>query len=166
MKRLSPAIRVEESKIFTYPTRLVSVCQPEIIALHLPGYQWDSNEIEFTVRHGSTSDIRIKTGGRIYKKIYKRLAPEIKIDEGYIHDARYDTDKNMAHVLTHILPKLLIARNVYPKITVVLGQNIRDKKPSLGKQIYEKFGFSVICTNQKVYGQHILFNDNYFKEFK
>ncbi|MFP5268838.1 glycosyltransferase family 61 protein [Coleofasciculus sp.] len=158
MKRLSPSIKVKESKIFTYPTRLVTFLQPEIMTHHLPAYQCDSKEIELTVHHGSTADIGVKMGGRLYKKIYRKLAPELKIDEEYIHDTRYEVDGNMAHVLTHILPKLLITRDVYPKTTVILGQSIGDRRPSIGKQIYESMGFSVICTNKKVYGKHILIN--------
>jgi len=119
--------------------------------INLPGFQIDGGEIEVTVRPGSTSSLGINPG-RLHKKLYKQLTSPIEMNDEYIHDARYDVDTNMAHILGHVVPRLLIAKEICPNITVVL----RGKASSLGKAVYNLLGFPVICTDKHVQGQLVM----------
>ena len=86
--------------------------------INLPAYQLDMPEIEVTTHQGSTRSLGIKNRN-IYKIIHKSLAAPIQIDEEYIYDSRYDTDGNMAHILTNVAPRVLVAKEICPRITVV-----------------------------------------------
>lgn len=119
--------------------------------INLPAYQLDRPEIEVTVRQGSTRSLGIKNRN-IYKRIYKRLAAPIQMDEEYIYDSRYETDGNIAHILTTVAPALLVAKKMCPRITVVLRANAS----TMATNAYKLLGFPVLCTNKDVYGKLIL----------
>jgi len=150
-KTYSKALAIAPSKIFTYPTRLANCWKAEIIEINLPGFQIDGGEIEVAVRQGSTASLGINPG-KLHKKLYKQLTSPIEMNDEYIHDARYDVDTNMAHILGHVVPRLLIAKEICPNITVVL----RGKASSLGKAVYNLLGFPVICTDKHIRGQLVV----------
>lgn len=149
----SKAVSIAPSKIFTYPTRLANCWRAEVMEINLPGFKLEGNEIEVKIREGSTSSLGIQPQ-RIYRKIYKKIAPPINMKDHYIHDARYDTDRNIAHILGTVLPRILIAKEICPNITVVL----KKKACTMAKNVYNLFGFSVFCTDRDVQGKLILVN--------
>ncbi len=147
----SSVITVAPSKMFTYPTRLASAWKAGIMEINLPAYQLDMPEIEVTTHQGSTRSLGIKNRN-IYKIIHKSLAAPIQIDEEYIYDSRYDTDGNMAHILTNVAPRVLVAKEICPRITVVLWANAS----TMARTAYKLLGFPLLCTNKDVDGKLIL----------
>lgn len=147
----SSVVPVAPSKMFTYPTRLMDAYQPGILEINLPGYQIDGRQLEIIIRQGSTASLDINKG-KIHKRIYKNMTPPIQMSNEYIHDSRYETEGNIAHILTIVAPPLLLARKKYPNITVVLRKNAFIR----GKEIYNYLGFPVLCTDINVKGKLVL----------
>jgi hypothetical protein len=140
----SKVISVSQSMMFTYPTRLAQAWKPGIRQIYLPEYEIHRPEIEISVRQGSTKSLGISTGKsiyspqNIYEGIYKKIAPQIQMHEECVYDARYDTDGNIAHILTNVAPALLAARDICPKITVLL----RARACAMAINAYKLLGFS------------------------
>lgn len=150
----SERIPIALSKIFTYPTRLAGAWKASIMEINLPADQINNREIEISIHRGSTNYLGIKSRN-IYKRIYKDFAKPIQVDDSYIYDSRYDTDGNIAHILTNVTPALLLAKNVYPSVRVVLRANAS----TLAKNAYKLLGIPVLCTDKNVYGKLILAPD-------
>jgi hypothetical protein len=104
----NPPITVAASKMFTYPTRLVNAWKPDIMEINLPEYQLKSSDIEISIRQDSTRTV--PNSSNIYRKIYRKLAAPMQIDGEYILDSRYETDGNIAHIMTGVAPRLLAAK--------------------------------------------------------
>lgn len=153
-KFLTGEISIALSKIFTYPTRLAGAWKASIMEINLPADQINSRKIEVNIRRGSTNYLGIKNRN-IYKRIYKNLAKPIQVDDSCIYDSRYDTDGNIAHIITNVAPAVLIAKNIYPSVRVVLRANAS----SLAKNAYKLLGIPVLCTDKNVYGKLILAPD-------
>jgi len=150
------AIPVAPSKMFTYPTRLASAYEAGIMEINLPAYQLDRPEIEVTVRQSSTHSLGINNQN-IYKRIYKRFAASIQMDEEYVYDSRYETDGNIAHILTNVAPTLLVTKEMCPRLTVVLRANAC----TMARNVYKLLGFTVLCTDKDVQGKLILASDGF-----
>ncbi len=72
----------------------------------------------------------------------------------YILDARYETDKNIAHIVKNVAPGLLPAQKLPPQIpdiTVVLSADCSK----MAKTAYKLLGFSILCTDKDVKGKII-----------
>lgn len=150
------AVTVARSKMFTYPTRLASAWEARIMEINLPAYQLDRPHIEISTRKDSTQIFGIKPRN-IYKKIYKRFAAPIQMDDEYIFDSRYEVDANIAHLLTNVAARLLMVKDIYPKPTVIL----RTNAPTLARNTYKTLDFPLLFTDKEVYGKLILTSDNF-----
>src|SRR6266480_7709277 len=90
------SIAVASSKIFTYPTRLADCWTPAIQEINIPAHHVTRSAIEIYIQEGSTRSLGIKQKEGVFRALYnKRLAP-IQIDRGYVYDARYEFDGNIA----------------------------------------------------------------------
>jgi hypothetical protein len=103
----NPLITLAASKMFTYPTRLTSAWKPDIMKINLPEYQLKRPDIEISIRQQSTRTVPNSTN--IYRKIYRKLAGLMQIEGKYILDCRYETEGNIAHIMTGVVPRLLAA---------------------------------------------------------
>ena len=151
VKLASKTIPFDSTKIFTYPTRLASAWRAEIREINLPPGEINRPKIEINARQDSTRSLDIKTRN-IYKQIYKRFAAPLHMDEEYIFDSRFETDKNMAHILQNIASALLAAKKICPEITVILRANAS----TMAKNAYKLLGFPLLCTDKEVHGKLIL----------
>lgn len=143
-------ITVAPSKMFTYPTRLADAWNAGIMEINLPEYQLHSREIEVTVRQGSTRSLGIENRNFL-KRIYKRLAAPIQMEEEYVYDSRYDTDGNIAHILNNIASPLLVVKQIVPSVTVVLRANASI----MAQNAYNMLGFPILCTDKDVHCKFI-----------
>jgi hypothetical protein len=80
----------------------------------------------------------------------------MQIDGEYILDSRYETDGNIAHILTRVVPRLLAAKKMCDRVTVVLRSNASN----MGKNVYQLLGASILCTDKDINGKLILANDD------
>ena len=155
------SIPIAASKMFTYPTRLASAWKPDIMEINLPGYLLERPEVEITVRHGSTRSME-NNSGNIYQKIYRKLTAPMQVDGSYILDSRYETDGNIAHMMTGVVPQLLAAKKILgDKITVV----VRSNATSMAKNIYKLLGASLLCTDKDIDGKLILASQNFMYSY-
>lgn len=148
-------ITVAASKMFTYPTRLASAWRPEIMEINLPEYQLTRPDIEIRIREESTRTVP-NSSSNIYRKIYRKLTPPMQVDGEYILDSRYETDGNIAHIMTMVVPRLLAAKKMCGRVTVVLRSNASN----MGKNVYPLLGASILCTDKDINGKLILANDD------
>ena len=147
-------IPVAASKMFTYPTRLASAWKPDIMEINLPEYQLTRPDIEISIRQESTRTVP-NNSSNIYRKIYRKFTPPIQVDGEYILDSRFETDGNIAHIMTIVVPRLLAAQKMCDRITVVL----RSKASNLAKNVYKLLGASILCTDKDINGKLILADD-------
>jgi len=152
----SQPITIAASKMFTYPTRLGSAWKPDIMEINLPAYEVKKPDIEVKIHQESTRSIA-NNSGNIYQKIYRKLAAPIQIDGEYILDSRYETDGNIAHILTGVAPRLLAAKKICDRVTLILRSNATN----MGKNVYKLLGASIICTDKDINGKLILADDHY-----
>lgn len=141
---------IKDLKIFTYPTRLADAWIAEILEINIPAHEIQLPDIEIRTYQGSTEELNIQPRNPL-KKIYKKYAEAIQMDGEYIFDARYETDKNIAHILKNIAPGLLVAKHIppnLPNITVILNANATR----MAKKVYKLLGFQVLCTDKNVTG--------------
>ncbi|MGB3514661.1 MAG: glycosyltransferase family 61 protein [Microcoleaceae cyanobacterium] len=140
-------------KVFTYPTRLAAAWKADILEINIPAYEIHRPEIEITIEKASTISLGIKSRN-LLRRIYKKMVQPIDMAEEYILDARYDTDKNIAHILKNIASGLLVAKNIPPKIkkvTVIL----RADASTMAQKAYNILGFPTVCTDKNVQGKII-----------
>lgn len=151
----SKSIPVAASKMFTYPTRLASAWRAEMMEINLPGYQLERPAIEISVRKDSTRSLGINTRN-IYQKIYEKYAAPLQMDDEYILDSRYETDGNIAHIITNVVPRLLVAQKMCDRVTLVLRANAS----TMAKNIYKMLETPVLCTDKDVVGKLVVATDN------
>ena len=149
----NPPITVAASKMFTYPTRLANAWKPEIMEINLPEYQLKRPDIEISIRQESTRTV--PNSSNIYRKIYRKLAAPMQIDGEYILDSRYETDGNIAHIMTGVVPRLLAAQKICDRVTLVLRSNANN----MAKNIYKLLGASILCTDKDINGKLVLADD-------
>jgi capsular polysaccharide biosynthesis protein len=150
----NPLLTVAASKMFTYPTRLTSAWKPDIMEINLPEYQLKRPDIEISIRQESTRTVPNRSN--IYRKIYRKLAPPMQIDGEYILDSRYETDGNIAHILTGVVPRLLAAKKICDRVTLVLRSNANN----MAKNVYKLLGLSILCTDKDINGKLVLADDH------
>lgn len=145
---------VAASKMFTYPTRLVSAWKPDIMEINLPEYQLKRPDIEISIRQESTRTVP-NSSSNIYRKIYRKFTPPMQVDGEYLLDSRFETDGNIAHILTFVVPRLLAAQKMCDQVTVVLRSNAHN----MAKNVYKLLGASILCTDKDINGKLILADD-------
>ncbi|MBJ7898895.1 MAG: DUF563 domain-containing protein [Cyanobacteria bacterium RI_101] len=150
-------------KIFAYPTRLSGTWQASLQEIHIPAYTVDRPALTLTLIEGSSEDVKPPYTRKadsnnwlkkFIKETQKKYYPSLNLGDSYCLDARYETDKNIAHILKNISPGLMTVKSrrpQIPEITVILPQNASK----MAQNAYRLLGFSVICTNQAVKGRLI-----------
>ncbi|MEG4457048.1 glycosyltransferase family 61 protein [Microcoleus sp. N9_A1] len=146
---------VAASKMFTYPTRLASAWKPDIMEINLPEYQLKRPDLEISIRQESTRTV--PNSSNIYRKIYRKLAAPMQIDGEYILDSRYETDGNIAHIMTGPVLRLLGAQKICDQVTVVLRSNANN----MAKNVYKLLGASILCTDKDINGKLVLADERY-----
>lgn len=81
----------------------------------------------------------------------------MQVDGEYILDSRYETDGNIAHIMTAVVPRLLAAKKMCDRITVVMRSNAHN----MGKNVYKLLGASILCTDKDINGKLVLANDRH-----
>ncbi|MFN5514753.1 MAG: glycosyltransferase family 61 protein [Cyanobacteriota bacterium] len=150
-------------KVFAYPTRLSGAWQPRLKEIHIPAYSLDRPALTLSLIQGSSEDVQppytLNANSnnwlkKFIKETQKKYYPSLDLGDSYCLDARYETDKNIAHILKNVSPGLMTIKSrrpQIPEITVILPQNASE----MAQNAYRLLGFSVICTNQVVKGRLI-----------
>jgi capsular polysaccharide biosynthesis protein len=142
---------IRPSKLFTFPTRLAAAWRADILEINLPAYSIDRPEVEIAVRQDSTASLNIPVRNP-FKRMKRRFAEAVRLSNDYCFDGRFDTDGNIAHILTNVAPILLLAKETYGKVTVIL----RGNASNLAKKAYPLLGFPILCTDNHVYAKLVI----------
>jgi hypothetical protein len=146
------AVEVAPATLFTYPTRLAGAWHPEVLEIHKPGYRLDRPDSELKVQQSSTKALNIQRKSKnLIRWATKTFGAPIAIENSCLYDTRFDTDKNIAHILTNVTPAVLLSQKHYLDITVILRRNASQ----MALRAYELLGFKVLCTEQEVCGSLI-----------
>lgn len=154
-----PGFFVEPTMLFAYPTRLADVYTPYIEQIYLPGVLYEENEVFIRVdsRFTETWESHFTWKRRAYHHMRHLISGEKVLDfpSRFVFDTRFDTDKNIAHVLENSVSRLLFAKrslsqhlNESIKIHAILGA----RASSLALEIYNALDIPVICTDDRVFG--------------
>lgn len=76
----------------------------------------------------------------------------MQIDGEYILYCRYETEGNIAHIMTGVVPRLLAAQKIWPRVTLLLRSNGNH----MAKNVYKLLGLSILCTDKDINGKLIL----------
>src|SRR5690348_2884762 len=87
------SVVVAPARMFTYPTCLADSWSPKSLEILLPGYTLERPEIEIAVRQDSTRSLDYPVRNPL-KRFRKQLSAEVDWPDGYVYDARWETDGN------------------------------------------------------------------------
>ncbi len=79
----------------------------------------------------------------------------MQIDGEYILDCLYETDGNIAHIMTGVVPRLLAAQIFCARVTLLLRSNGNQ----MTKNVYKLLGLSILCMDKDINGKLVLTDD-------
>src|SRR4028118_1121978 len=122
--------------------------------INLPKSQLKRPDIEISIRQESTRTVP-NSSSNIYRKIYRKLAALMQIDGKYILDCWYETDGNIGHIMTGVVPRLLAAEKMCDRVTLLLRSNGNH----MAKNVYKLLGLSILYTDKDMNGKLVLAED-------
>jgi len=165
-----PAIKVEPTMMFSYPTCAADVYTPKIEQIYLPGKE-DVPElpVEIKVTTSYTWEIQLTSWKwKLFEQVVKLSGHKNALDYTghFIFDARNESDKNVAHLLENSCTYALLAKKLLSEhlgraveVSVILKKNV----PAFARELFNSLGIPIICTNFEVYGDviEVIHNYNY-----
>jgi hypothetical protein len=122
--------------------------------INLPESQLKRPDIEISIRQELTRTVP-NSSSNIYRKIYSKLPALMQIDGEYILDCRYETEGNIAEMMTGVVPRLLAAQKICDRVTLLLRSNGNHR----AKNVYKLLGLSILCTDKDIDGKLVLADD-------
>lgn len=164
IERELSAFLADPALMFSYPSALANLYQPEIEQVLLPELVFPAKSIKIQIATGHTSKRKNQSfKSRLYNKVTKfsKKEPTLNLGNSFVFDARLDVDTNPAHVIRVGILVLFLAESLSKhlgrpvKITVVLCK----KASNLAKQIYDTLNIPTVYTDGKVFGDIIINSD-------
>ncbi len=161
-----PGFAVEPSMMFAYPTRLADLYTPDVERIYLPGHSSLDVEVTLSVRSGDTGP---RPAGSLKLKAYQGMRKimgrisTLDYKDKFVFDCRFDTDKNIAHVIDNTVLPVLFAQKV---LSEYLGEKVeihvilREKASNLARRVYETVGIPAIYTDDNVFGKIVNVSTN------
>jgi hypothetical protein len=146
---------VPDSWIFAHPTRLTSAWQPQMLEIYRRGYTLTRPAIDVGLQYASSETLGIRVRSPL-RRIYQKIASPMKYEAHPILDARFETDNNIAHLLTLVLPKILAFERFGQKGAVVLRRNASN----MARSFFQTLNIPVVCTDRFVIGNLIKTGDS------
>ena len=151
------SVYLPAARIYAHPTRLISAWNPMPMQIHLPETLQKPPQIEITIASGvshnpSPQSFKHRIQRVLVEPFTNHQSAPLELPETYLYDHRYDTDANIAHILTNAATRLLTTQAQFPElppVTVVL----RSKAVPMARRAYELLGIPVLCTDRAVQGQ-------------
>jgi len=152
-----PGFTMEPTMMFGYPTYLSDVYTAKVEQIYIPEEKVEPIPVEIRVSRKQTMASRKSSWKReLLNALVGSKSQEKGLDYSnyFVYDARFDTDKNVAHIMDNICTPLLLAQKL---LSEHLGQSITihailpEKASALAQETYKTLRIPTICTNQKVY---------------
>ena len=151
-----PGYTMEPTMMFAHPTYLNDPYVAKVEQIYIPEHTVPAIPVEIKVSQKETWAWRNGTWKqKIFKTMIDAGIKQTVVDySGYfVYDARFETDKNVGHIMENIFTPVLLAQKILSehlnqaiKIHVILTQ----KASHIAQEMYETAGIPVICTNDKV----------------
>ncbi|MBW4481861.1 MAG: glycosyltransferase family 61 protein [Tildeniella torsiva UHER 1998/13D] len=154
-----PKLEIPASMIFSYPTALGDTLRPAIERIFLPEEYLLPLHIKVAVNSGETGPRKLwSKRAKLRKALYKAVKGVQVLDypENFLFDGRPELDINIGHVIENLAAPALFAKQILSKR---LGQDIdihvilRERAPTLAREVFETLGIPVIYTDESVYGE-------------
>lgn len=159
LQTVVPAIVVEPAMVFGYPTCASDIFTPKVERLYLPEEEAvPAISVEIKVNTKYTWNIETKSWKwKLFERLLQVRQHNQAIDyEGhFIFDARYDTDKNIAHILENVCTHVLLAKkhlSAHLNRSVEINVVLKENASKLAQDLFDTLGIPVLCTNFEVYG--------------
>jgi hypothetical protein len=158
LHRKVPGLVTEPSMMFAYPTHASDVYTPVIERIYVPERHFPPVDVDIKVSARHTG---VRHTGSLKGKVYRSLSSfledrsSVDLSGKFIFDARFDTEKNIGHIIENILTPVLFAQqqlseylNQSIKIHVILKKGASE----VARQAYELLSIPTICTDNDIYG--------------
>lgn len=158
-----PGFDVPQAMMFAHPTRMMDSWVPSIEHIQVPAFHVPGCTATVRVASGETgtrSDSTVPKGRwPAFKHRFKcrmdARTPAIDLGDEYVYDARWKDQGNIAHIIQHVLARLVFARDEIarrrgdcPPISVILPR----EPPPLAHRVYDFTKTKTVCTNGVVRG--------------
>ena len=162
IRRETPAFTMLATVIFAHRSRVADswVALPEVI-VQSPRHV-NQGQVTIQVGRGSTSELNIPFHSRNPLRILDHRRT-IELPGKYIFDSRYDTPANIAHQITSVAMRMLLARK---EISSRLGRDVeismilhRGASP-MALALHEQLGIPTIQTDCQVVGELVRVADD------
>lgn len=152
--------KIASSMMFCFPTGLMNIWSPSIEQIILPEEYAPTTQVEVRVNSKTVEAKNLSCKQKIYQAATGILRNRKTLDysEKFIFDARWDTYKNIAHILDNIAPPVLFARNLLreyfqKEIDIHIILDSRASENYLAKEVYRLLDLPIICTDNDVFGE-------------
>lgn len=154
-----PGFEVLPSMVFGFPTGTINTWAPSIEQILLSEESFPSEQLYVEVNSGETELQRLSPKRKLYQAVTSRLREVKKLDcaEKFIFDARWDTCKNISHIIdlaTLVLFARKVLREQFQKeidIHVILASEA--VKYDYVMDMYRLMGIPLISTDDIVCGE-------------
>ena len=156
-----PEFSIAASNMFCFPTGLMNVWSPSIERVLLPEEYTPKIQVEVRATSGTAKSVHFTSWKRkVYHTAIETLKGRKTLDYSgkFIFDARFNTYKNISHILDNIATRILLARKVLrehfqQEIDIHVILDGRASKHSLPKEVYGLLGIPIISTDDDVSGE-------------
>lgn len=150
-------IRVPESRVFGFRTRLANIYAPAVEILLQPEFFIPPQEVTVSILNSTTKlhaqsvKRKILAWSRILKN-REKVGGNLDIGNRYVYDARWINNNNLAHLVQHhlaILGYLRCCFDIHARDVIVVLDASSSK---MVIDFFRLFGFEVIKTDRQVSG--------------
>lgn len=159
-----PGITMPDSMLFAYPTGAADLYSPAVEQIFLPERNFPPLDVRITVQPKQTAKPVQKSWKKRLRSLIKGSSASAPIQHNsdeLLFDARFDTDRNIAHVLENIVTHAWFAQQV---ISQQLGKPvplriITNQQPSnISQQVYQALNIPILPTDAPVSGNIVEFS--------
>lgn len=159
LRTVVPAINVEPTMMFGYPTCASDVYTPKAEQIYLPE-QEAVPEIPVEIKVATKYTWSIQPANwkwKLFEQVVKLGQHKQALDyEGhFIYDARGETDKNIAHILENICTHVLLTKKLLSEQlnrSVEINVILKENASALARDLFSTLNIPILCTNFEVYG--------------
>ncbi|MBE9069074.1 glycosyltransferase family 61 protein [Leptolyngbya cf. ectocarpi LEGE 11479] len=154
-----PGFKVAPSMLFGFPTGTINTWAPSIEQILLPEESTPPTQFQVEVHTGEITFQSLGPKRKLYHAVAKRFRGEKKLDYSgkFIFDARWDTYKNLSHIIdlaaVVLFARKVLRENLQEKIDIHVILDSGALKYDFVKDMYSSFGIPLISTDDTVCGE-------------
>lgn len=156
-----PSYDIPATFLFAHASRIADAWTPMPEIVWLPSRQVSEGNISISIRSGNTRELGIPFRSKNLKRIINHRKT-LQLGTKLVFDARFQTDKNIAHQFNAVVGPVLLARR---ELSVALGYEteitviLRDGAAGYSQAIYRYLGIPLLTTDAQVEAQLVQVDD-------